>query len=236
MEEKTVMTPAQAGSASEKPARPTGNPGYEPRGARSAARPGDRKFGDRKGKPGERRGGRGGYRREDDGYQDRVVNINRISRTESGGKHMRFDALVVVGDQKGHYGFAMAKSGEVPDAIKKALTKAKKNVYPVHLVKGTLPHEVIGEFGTTKVFLKPAPEGTGIIAGSACRAILELSGVKNVYSKVYGSRTPINVIRATHAGLSKLKDYKSVMILRGLKKAEDFKAPAPKAQKEEGDN
>lgn len=215
--------------------RPTGNPDYEPHGARSSARPGDRKFGDHKGRPSERRGGRGGFRgqRPVDEYLDRVVSINRISRTQQGGKTMRFDALVVIGDGKGRYGFAMGKSGEVPDAIKKALASAKKKLYRIHISKGsTLAHEVVGEFCSTKVLLKPAPVGTGVIAGGPVRAVMELAGVKNVVSKIYGSRTPINVIRATHAALMSLKEYDKVMVLRGLKTAEEIKARGKKPEGE----
>ncbi|MCR4562742.1 MAG: 30S ribosomal protein S5 [Bacilli bacterium] len=228
-EKKPVAAPAAETEApQEKTPRPSGNPGYEPHGARTAGRPGDRKFGNRTGRPSERRGGRGGFRRDDDDFKDRVVNINRISRTEKGGKHMRFDALVVIGDGKGHYGFGLAKSGEVPDAIKKSTTSARKKLYSVKIDKhGTIAHEVEGVYGATRVFLKPAPEGTGIIAGGPVRAVLELAGVKNVCSKVYGSRTPINVIRATHDGLQKLKNYETVMVLRGLRKPEDFKKEAP---------
>jgi small subunit ribosomal protein S5 len=235
-ETKKVEAAATATAPKSQTADPkkSGNPHYEPHGSYSSGRPGDRKFGDHKGRPGERRGGRGGFRREENEYQDRVVDINRVSRTEKGGRHIRFDALVVIGDGKGKYGFALCKSGEVPDAIKKALTSAKKNVNTIHINKnGTIAHPVIGEFGTTKVFLKPAPAGTGIIAGGAVRAILELAGIKNVYSKVYGSRTSINVIRATDAGLRSLKQYENVMVLRGLKTPEEIKAmhpaPAPKA-------
>ncbi len=206
----------------------TGNPGYEPHGSQSASRPGDRKFGDHKGRPNERRGGRGGFRREEDEFQDRVVDINRVCRVEMGGKHVRFDALVVIGDGKGHYGFSLCKSGEVPDAIKKSLASAHKEIYTLHIAKGgTLAHDVVGTYADTKVFLKPAPLGTGIIAGGAVRAILELAGVKNVYSKVYGSRTPINVIRATHAGLQSMKEYDKIMLLRGLKTAEELKSLPP---------
>lgn len=209
-------------------ARPAGSSSYEPHGSKSAGRPGDRKFGNHNGRPGERRGGRGGFRREEDEYQDRVVDINRICRVEMGGKHIRFDALTVIGDGKGHYGFGLAKSGEVPDAIKKSLTSAKKKLYSIHIAKGnTIAHEVEGHFADTKVFLKPAPAGTGIIAGGAVRAILELAGIKNVYSKVYGSRTPINVIRATHAGIQSMKEYDKVMVLRGLKTPEEIKAMHP---------
>ncbi len=148
-------------------------------------------------------------------FEERVVSLNRVTKVVKGGKRMKFAALVVVGDNKGRYGFGTGKSGEVPDAIKKAVDKAKKNVYAVKMSKGgTITHDVVGEFGATKVFLKPAPEGTGIIAGGPVRAILELSGVKNVYSKVYGSRTPINIIRATDAALRSLKNYKDVATLR----------------------
>jgi small subunit ribosomal protein S5 len=204
--------------------------GYEPHGSVSAARPGDRKFGNHKGRPSERRGGRGGFRRsEEPKYLERVVEINRISKTTAGGKNMRFSALVVIGDGHGKYGFANAKSGEVPDAIKKSLAQAQKKMYRIHIVKGgTIAHEVEGKFGATKVVLKPARPGTGIIAGGAVRAILELAGIKNVVSKVYGSRTSINVIRATAAGLEQLKDYGKTMVLRGLKTEEEIKALQPK--------
>lgn len=148
-------------------------------------------------------------------YEEVVVEINRIAKTVKGGRRMRFSALVVIGNKKGKYGFGTGKAAEVPDAIKKALEAAKKNTYTFHIVKGdTLSHEVIGKFGACSVFLKPAPEGTGIIAGGPVRAILELSGVRNVTSKVYGSRAPINIIRAAHNGLSSLKSYKQVQALR----------------------
>ena len=148
-------------------------------------------------------------------YEEVVVEINRIAKTVKGGRRMRFSALVVIGNKKGKYGFGTGKAAEVPDAIKKALEAAKKNTYEFHIVKGdTLSHEVIGKFGACSVFLKPAPEGTGIIAGGPVRAILELAGVRNVTSKVYGSRAPINIIRAAHNGLSNLKSYKQVQALR----------------------
>ena len=230
-ENKTVAVAAEEKPAAAK--NPTGNPQYEPRGSRGSERPGSRKFGNHKGKPGERRGGRGGFRHVEDDFQDRVVSINRVTRVEQGGKTMRFDALVVVGDGKGHYGFAMRKSGEVPDAMKKALTAAKKELRSVKIVKGTIAHEVAGSHTATKVVLKPAPAGTGIVAGGAVRAVLELAGIKNIVSKVYGSRTAINVVRATDAALQQLKEYDKVMVLRGLKTPEEIKAhhaaQAPKA-------
>lgn len=155
-------------------------------------------------------------REEDKEFKERVVSINRVAKTVKGGKHIRFAALVVIGDKKGRYGIGTGKASEVPDAIKKALEQAKRNIHFIHMVKGnTIPHEVIGKFGASEVFLKPAPEGTGIIAGGAVRAILELSGVRNVYSKVYGSRSPINVLRATNNGIENLKTYGSVKVLRG---------------------
>ena len=154
-------------------------------------------------------------------YEERTVEINRISKTVQGGRHMRFSALVVIGDLKGKYGFAMEKSGEVPDAIKKALEAARHNTYRIHIVKGaTIAHEVLGKYGATKVYLKPAPAGTGIIAGGPVRAILELAGLKNVVSKVYGARASINVIRATHNAIGQLKSYHDVVTLRGLNKEE----------------
>jgi small subunit ribosomal protein S5 len=150
-------------------------------------------------------------------FEERVVYINRVTKVVKGGKRMKFSALVVVGNHKGKYGFAMCKSGEVPDAIKKAVDKSKRNLYEIKLVGSakTIAHDVIGKYGATTVFLKPALDGTGIIAGGPVRAILELCGVNNVYSKVYGSRTSVNVIRATNAALNQLKDYKSVQALRG---------------------
>lgn len=148
-------------------------------------------------------------------YDEIVVHINRVAKVVKGGKTFKFSALVVVGDRKGKFGFAIGKAAEVPDAIKKAVEKAKKNLFTVSLVGSqTLPHEIIGKFGATKVYLKPALEGTGIIAGGAVRRVLELAGVKNVYSKVYGSRTPINVVRATDNALRSLKSYTKVNELR----------------------
>lgn len=169
-----------------------------------------------------RRGPRGERRprpaREVKEYEERVVSINRVSKTVKGGRRMRFAAVVVIGDGKGRYGYANGKAAEVPDAIKKSLEAAKKNMFRINLVKGdTISHEVIGQFGACRVFLKPAPAGTGIIAGGPVRAILELAGVKNVYSKVYGSRAPLNILRATNNGLENLKSYAQVKALRGLK-------------------
>ena len=168
----------------------------------------------------ERRGnGRGPRDRKPqekrDDLEERVVFINRVSKTVKGGRRMKFTALVVVGDRKGHYGFALSKAAEVPDAIKKATEAARKKLFTLKLVKGnTISHEIVGKYGACKVYLKPAPEGTGIIAGGPVRAVLELAGVQNVCSKVYGSRAPINIIRATNQGLENLKSYKDMKVLR----------------------
>jgi small subunit ribosomal protein S5 len=176
--------------------------------------------GDRKPHGDRRNNGRGDKkdrrpREVKDDMEERVVFINRVSKTVKGGRRMKFTALVVVGDHKGHYGYALAKASEVPDAIKKATEKARKQLFSIHLVKGnTISHEVVGKYGACNVYLKPAPEGTGIIAGGPVRAILELAGVQNVCSKVYGSRAPINIIRATNQGLNNLKSYKDMKVLR----------------------
>lgn len=210
MEEEKKIVAAEEKSA------PTENPSQEakPDQQRSFRRPGDRR------PRGDRRGGRPGQRRdrrnEPKEFEDRVVFINRVSKTVKGGRRMKFTALVAIGDRKGRYGFAVGKAAEVPDAIKKATEAAKKNLHKIHLVKGsTLSHEVIGKFGACNVYLKPAPEGTGIIAGGPVRAILELAGVQNVCSKVYGSRAAINIVRATSQGLDNLKSYKEMKVLRG---------------------
>ena len=172
--------------------------------------------GDRKGAPrGDRKNPRD-RRDEPKEFEERVVFINRVSKTVKGGRRMKFTALMVIGDHKGRYGFALGKAAEVPDAIKKATESAKKNLYKIHLVKGnTISHEVVGKYGACSVLLKPAPEGTGIIAGGPVRAVLELAGVQNVCSKVYGSRAPINIVRAVNQGLESLKNYKEIKALRG---------------------
>ncbi len=166
-------------------------------------------------RPGGRPGRRPMRRAPQKDFIERVVHINRVSKTTKGGRRLRFTAVVVVGYGKGRYGFANAKAAEVPDAIKKAIEAARKNTFTIELVKGdTIAHEIVGRFGASRVFLKPAPEGTGVIAGGAVRAVLELAGVRNVYSKVYGSRTPLNVIKATDNGLRNLKRADEVARLR----------------------
>ena len=157
--------------------------------------------------------------REAKEFEERVVRINRISKTVKGGRRMRFSALVVVGDRKGRVGFGLGKANEVPDAIKKAIEAAKKNVRRVPLIKGyrTIPHAITGIYGAGKVVLKPAAEGTGVIAGGAIRDVLELAGVTDVVTKCIGSRTSINMVRATFTALSELKTVDGVAKTRGLK-------------------
>ena len=157
-------------------------------------------------------------------FEERVVVINRVSKTVKGGRRMRFSALVVVGDKKGRVGFGTGKANEVPDAIKKALEDAKKNVFRVPLVNNgsTIPHEVTGVYGAGEVFLRPATEGTGVIAGGPVRAVLELAGITDVLSKCIGSRTPINTVRATITALKSLKTVNGVAKLRE-KKVEEIR-------------
>ena len=157
-------------------------------------------------------------------FEERVVVINRVSKTVKGGRRMRFSALVVVGDKKGRVGFGTGKANEVPDAIKKALEDAKKNVFRVPLVNNgsTIPHEVTGVYGAGEVFLRPATECTGVIAGGPVRAVLELAGITDVLSKCIGSRTPINAVRATITALKSLKTVNGVAKLRE-KKVEEIR-------------
>ncbi len=148
-------------------------------------------------------------------YEERVVAINRVTKVVKGGKNMRFAALVVIGDRKGHVGFGTGKAAEVPDAIKKAVENAKKNVFAVTVINTTIPHAVIGHYGAGNVLLRPAAPGTGVIAGGPVRAVVELAGISNILSKSLGSKTPINVIRATVDGLKQLNSVEAVAAKRG---------------------
>ena len=152
-------------------------------------------------------------------YDERVVQINRISKTVKGGRRMRFAAIVVVGDKKGRVGYGLGKAAEVPDAIRKASEAARKNVVRIPLIDGyrTIPHATIGRFGAGEIVLRPAAEGTGIVAGGVVRAILELAGATDVITKCVGSRTPINQVHATMKALTELKTVNGVAKLRGLK-------------------
>lgn len=152
---------------------------------------------------------------EEKQFEERVVDIKRVTKVVKGGRRFRFAALVVVGDYNGHVGFGTGKAQEVPEAIKKAVEDAKKNLITVPMVGSTIPHEITGILGAGKVFLRPAPAGTGIIAGGPVRNVVELAGIKDIVSKSQGSSTPINIVRATFKGLSELRTIEMVAEQRG---------------------
>lgn len=159
-------------------------------------------------------------RREQKEFDEQVIAINRVTKVVKGGRNFRFAALVVVGDHKGRVGIGTGKAKEVPDAIRKASENARKNVFRVPVEGTTIPHEITGRYGAGAVFMRPASEGTGISAGGAARAVLELAGITDVLTKCLGSRTKINVVRATVDGLKNLRTIDQVAELRGKKPAE----------------
>ena len=148
--------------------------------------------------------------------QEKLVSLNRVSKTVKGGRIARFAALMVVGDGNGHVGYGIGKAAEVPDAIRKGIEDAKKNMIAVSLKGSTIPHEVLAEYGAGRVLLKPAAPGTGIIAGQTVRAVLELAGIKNIRAKSLRTNNPVNVVKATIEGLRSLRTVEEVAALRGI--------------------
>ena len=162
--------------------------------------------------------------------KEKRVSTKRVSKTVKGGRIASFASIMVVGDENGHVGYGLGKAAEIPEAMRKALEDAKKNMITVALKGDTIPHEVIGEFGAGKVLLKPAPEGTGIIAGGTMRAVLEMAGIKNIRAKCLRSSNPTNVVKATFAALESLRSAEQVAAMRGKSVAEITGKSTPDAE------
>lgn len=173
------------------------------------ARPGERKFNKDRKPGGPRR-----FEKPKDDFEEKVVAIRRVTKVTKGGRHFRFAAVVVVGNKKGQVGLGTGKANEVPDAIKKAIKEARKNLITVKLRGTTVPHEILGQFGAGQVLIKPAKPGTGVIAGGPARAVIELAGISDIYAKSLGRNTPINMIRATLDGLQRMQTARRVQELR----------------------
>ncbi len=162
------------------------------------------------------------YQQSDDEYKEHVVAINRVSKTVKGGRIFKFAALVVVGDGKGTVGFGIGKAGEVPDAIRKGIEDAKKNLVKISLRGSTIPHEIIGAYGAGRVLMKPAAPGTGVIAGGPVRAVVEAAGIRDIRTKALRSNNPCNVVRATMDGMTRLRNAQQVAARRGKSVKEIF--------------
>ncbi len=169
---------------------------------------------------------RGGRERDNSGFEETVVRVNRVAKVVKGGKRFSFSALVVVGDRKGKVGFAIGKAGEVPEAIRKGVERAKKSLVTVPMVEKTIPHEVRHHVGAASVLMKPAAPGTGVIAGGSMRAVLELAGIHDILTKCLGTTNPINVVMATVEALRSLRTAEQVAALRGKTVKEIYTAQA----------
>lgn len=154
-------------------------------------------------------------RREDSEIEKTLVSVRRVTKVVKGGRTMRFSALVVVGDKKGSVGIATGKASEVPMAVEKATERAKKHMHKINIVNGTIPHDTVGQFSTSKILMFPAKEGSGLICGGSARAIIELAGIKDIVTKIHGSTNKINVVRATLQGLLSLKTKEEIAAKRG---------------------